>query len=314
VAALSLATDLAMGQPLESGLAVCRVAVALAEEAGLSDEERARVFHVALLRHVGCTAENQTFAAILGDDIAFHTAATPVEATSPRVFGTFMVRHLFRTRGLVGTAAKLAAMAAQRDRLQEGVLAVCEVGEMLAAHLGLGAVVQRELLLVTERWDGRSFLKQASGEAIPIGVRVVQLAECAAVYDAIGGPDAAAAVVRERAGAALDPRLAELLARRAEALLAPVEGSLWETVVGNAPGAGARLSGDRLDTALEAMAEFADLKSPFTVGHSPATSSTSTPSSASPPGPPPPSSPCTTDSSKVPENSRCRGAGGRGCS
>jgi hypothetical protein len=33
VASLSLATDLAMGLPLESGLAVCRVATALAEDA-----------------------------------------------------------------------------------------------------------------------------------------------------------------------------------------------------------------------------------------------------------------------------------------
>jgi HD-GYP domain-containing protein (c-di-GMP phosphodiesterase class II) len=266
VAALSLATDLAMGQPLESGLAVCRVALALAEEAGLDDDDRARVFHVALLRHVGCTAENQAFAEIVGDDIAFRGGAAALEVTSPRALGAYMVGHLFRTRGLIGTAAKLAAMAAARDRFQDGVLAVCEVGEMLAGHLGLGAGVQRELLLVNERWDGRSLLKRARGEEVPIGVRVVQLAECAAVYDTIGGPEAAAKVVRERAGGAFDPRLAELLARRAEALLAPADGPLWDAVVADAPGG--RLSGEALDAALEAMAEFADLKSPFTVGHS----------------------------------------------
>jgi len=266
VAALSLATDLALGQPLESGLAVCRVALALAEEAGLDEAERERVYHVALLRHVGCTAENQSFAEIVGDDVVFRAGAATVETTSPRALGAYMVGHLFRTHGLVGTAAKLAAMASARDRLQQAVLAVCEVGEMLAAHLGLGPEVQRALLLVNERWDGRSFLKRVRGEEVPIGVRVVQIAECATVYDAIGGPGAAAAVVRERAGGAFDPRLAELLARRAETLLAPADGPLWDAVRAGAPGGA--VGGEALDGALGAMADFADLKSPFTVGHS----------------------------------------------
>src|SRR5207253_10378706 len=39
VGALSLATDLAMGQPLESGLGICTVALALAEEAGVDEAE-----------------------------------------------------------------------------------------------------------------------------------------------------------------------------------------------------------------------------------------------------------------------------------
>jgi HD-GYP domain-containing protein (c-di-GMP phosphodiesterase class II) len=268
VAALSLVTDLAMGLPFETGLAVCRVAVALAEEAGLDDAGRARVYHVALLRHVGCTAENSGFAEIVGDDIAFRAGSARLDATSPRALGGYMLGHLFRTRGLVGTAAKLASMAAQRDRFQEGVLAVCEVGELLARHLGLGEDVQRDLLLVSERWDGKSFLKRAHGEEVPVGVRVVQVAECASVYDALGGPEAAAAVVRERAGGAFDPRLAELFASRARALLTPPEGSLWDAVVERAPARGARLSGEPLDAALAAMAEFADLKSPYTVGHS----------------------------------------------
>jgi hypothetical protein len=43
VAALSLATDLAMGQPLEGGLRICRTALALADAAGLDDEQRCRV-------------------------------------------------------------------------------------------------------------------------------------------------------------------------------------------------------------------------------------------------------------------------------
>jgi HD-GYP domain-containing protein (c-di-GMP phosphodiesterase class II) len=264
VAALSLATDLAMGQPLESGLDVCRVALALSDEAGLDRDDRARVYHVALLRHVGCTAENPAFADMVGDDVAFRTGAAAIDARSPRVMGAYMLRYLLRTRGVLGTAAKLAAMASAREQLQEGVVAVCEVGEQLALNLGLGADVGRDLTLVMERWDGRSFLKRAGEEAIPLPVRVVQVAECASIYHALDGAEAAAGVVRERAGGALDPRLAGLFAERAAELLAPPAGELWEAVVPPAAG----LDGEPLDAALRAMAEFGDLKSPFTIGHS----------------------------------------------
>jgi putative nucleotidyltransferase with HDIG domain len=251
-----------MGLPLESGLAVCRVATALADEAGLEQAERSRVHQLALLRHIGCTAENQGFGEIVGDDIAFRAGAATVDATTPRALGGYMLGRLFRRHGLIGTAAKLASMAAQRDRFQEGVLAVCEVGELLAAHLGLDEQVQNDLLLVNERWDGRSFLKRAREEEVPISVRVVQVAECAAIFSVLVGPEAAIDAVRERAGSGLDPSLAKLCA---PALLAPPDGSLWDAVVAASP---ARLHDEPLEGALAAVAEFADLKSPFTVGHS----------------------------------------------
>ncbi|MEA2257090.1 MAG: hypothetical protein QOG35_3135 [Solirubrobacteraceae bacterium] len=268
VAALSLASDIAMGQPLESGLGICRIALALSEEAGLDDAERARAFHVALLRHVGCTAENAAFASIVGDEIAFRHGASAIDVSAPRAMGAYMLRHLVRTSGLLGTAAKLAEMAGARDRFQEAVLAVCEVAELLAAQLGLGEDVQRDLLMFTERWDGKGFLKRAGHEEVPLPVRVVHIAECASVYRALGGVDAAAAVVRDRAGTAFDPRLADVLARNADRLLAP-EASLWDAVLDAAPGDGAPLEGADLDAALRAMAQFVDLKSSFTVGHSP---------------------------------------------
>ena len=126
VAALSLATDLGMGQPLESGLAICRLGVALADEAGLNSGERDRVYYVALLRHVGCTADAHAFSSIVGDDLTFHAGAMTTDVTAPRAIAAYTLRHLVRTNGLVGAAAKLAHMVAVRDRLQEGPLAICE--------------------------------------------------------------------------------------------------------------------------------------------------------------------------------------------
>jgi HD-GYP domain-containing protein (c-di-GMP phosphodiesterase class II) len=270
-AALSLTTDLAMGQPLESGLGICLLATRLADRAGLSEEQRGRVHDVALLRHAGCTAENQGFSSLVGDELAFRGEAMPLEATNPRVLFPHMLRYLVRTNGLMGAAGKLAQMASERDRFQEAVIAVCEVAEMLAERLGLPEGVQGDLLLGNERWDGKSFLKRAKGEEVPVAVRVVQVAECATVYRALDGAGAAVAIVRERAGGAFDPELAELFARHADELCAEVESgqSAWDAVVASAPAwSGPPLAGSDCDAALATMAEFADLKSPYTAGHS----------------------------------------------
>jgi HD-GYP domain-containing protein (c-di-GMP phosphodiesterase class II) len=270
VGALSLATDAAMGQPLESGLGICRLALALADAAGLDDSERDRIYYMALLRHVGCTAESHSFAEIVGDELDFRAGAMNIDATNPRAMGPYMLRHLVRANGLMGAAGKMLQMAGQRDRFQEGVVAVCEVAELLAGQLGLDEQVQRDLLLGVERWDGKGFLKRAGGEEVPVAVRVVQIAECASVYNGLGGADAATDVVRDRAGTAFDPRLAELFATHASELLASVQDddSHWDAVMAAAPADDVPLSGDRLGDALRTVSTFADLKSPFTVDHS----------------------------------------------
>ena len=55
VAALSLATDLGMGQPMEHALRSCLLALRLGEELGLSEAELTDLYYVALLRRIGCT-------------------------------------------------------------------------------------------------------------------------------------------------------------------------------------------------------------------------------------------------------------------
>ena len=56
MAALSLATDLGLGRPLEYELGVCLSALELADRLGCSSEERSDVYYLALLIHLGCTA------------------------------------------------------------------------------------------------------------------------------------------------------------------------------------------------------------------------------------------------------------------
>src|SRR5690242_3815611 len=72
-AALSLATDLGMGQPLEYALQVCILSVRLADALGFSEDELREVYYLALLRHIGCNAETYTMAALFGDELAIRT-------------------------------------------------------------------------------------------------------------------------------------------------------------------------------------------------------------------------------------------------
>ena len=79
MAALSLATDLGMGQPMEQALRTCLIAVSLGDRLGLSRDELSEVYYVALLRFLGCTADAHEFAAMVGgDDISMRAAIAPV--------------------------------------------------------------------------------------------------------------------------------------------------------------------------------------------------------------------------------------------
>src|SRR6185436_18734394 len=70
MAALSIATDLAMGQPMEFALSSCVLAVRLGEAFGLNDDELRDVYYQALLRYIGCNAETYFLAAVYGDELA----------------------------------------------------------------------------------------------------------------------------------------------------------------------------------------------------------------------------------------------------
>jgi HD-GYP domain-containing protein (c-di-GMP phosphodiesterase class II) len=76
-------------------------------------------------------------------------------------------------------------------------------------------------------------------------------------------------VVRERAGHALDPRIAAQLADdHGEILAFDDQASAWEETLACEPHPRVTLQGEEIDRALAAMGAFADLVSPYLAGHS----------------------------------------------
>jgi HD-GYP domain-containing protein (c-di-GMP phosphodiesterase class II) len=145
----------------------------------------------------------------------------------------------------------------------------CVIAGDLARRLGLGEAVREALLQVFERWDGKGDPGQRAGTAISRPVRLVQVADVVEVFHRDGGIDAAVAVARERSGTQFDPTVVQCLCDGARELLAPLaETTSWDAVIEAQPGLRRTLSQEELDSALEAIADFADLKSPYTMGHS----------------------------------------------
>src|SRR3954466_7000848 len=83
VGALSLATDLGTGQPLEHALRTAVLAVRLGELAGASARDLADTYYVALLHASGCTSNGHEAAQIYDDDIAHRAAFFLIDTTNP---------------------------------------------------------------------------------------------------------------------------------------------------------------------------------------------------------------------------------------
>jgi HD-GYP domain-containing protein (c-di-GMP phosphodiesterase class II) len=276
IAALSLATDLSMGQPVEFALRSCVLGMRLGMALALGDEDLAQVFYQSLLRYVGCNAEVHTLAAMLGDELAFRRDFALIDMARASEVAPLVFGYLRRANAGAGPLRMLRAvtrgMLVGRKVSAEGIAGHCEVAERLAARLGLSAGVQRCLGQIYERWDGRGLPRGLKAEAIAPAVRVVSFAQDAIVLRAAHGDEAAFARLGARRGGAYDPRIVDCFLRRTHEFTAGLEEATWSSVLALEPGTRAGMSEPEFDAACLAIADFADLKSPYTSGHSRAVS------------------------------------------
>ena len=75
-------------------------------------------------------------------------------------------------------------------------------------------------------------------------------------------------MARARKGNQFDPELAQIVCDQSETILSGLDSIVtWDAVIDAEPALAIVLSGDHVDTALLAIANFVDLKSPYTLGH-----------------------------------------------
>jgi HD-GYP domain-containing protein (c-di-GMP phosphodiesterase class II)/DNA-binding CsgD family transcriptional regulator len=269
IAMISLGTDLGMGQPMEHAMRQSLIALRLAERLGLDEATRGVVYYVGLIAWVGCHVDAYEQAKWFGDEMALKADAHHVDmAGLPAT--AFMWRHVGAGRGLAERARlSVKFVGAGRRAANEMIENHWQATNELAGRLGLGPEVREGLYQTFERWDGKGVPAEAKGDDILVPARLVNLADVVAVYHRSGGVDAAMAVARERSGTQFDPALVDVFCAEAPTLFSDIDSvTTWPAVIEAEPALEIVLSDDELESALEAIADFTDLKSPWTIGHS----------------------------------------------
>jgi len=272
MAALSLATDLGLGRPLEHELGVCLSALELADRLGCTPEERSDVYYVALLVHVGCTAAAADFASwVGGDEIHFHRGAQVLgPASEPSENVRYLARRLADDRPLPERARLVARqLVGGRSRFGLAAAHLCEGGRLLAQRLHLRDEVARALGQVTARWDGKGVPADVAGEQISRPLRIVHVAHD--FVDIAGGRDRAAALdaLGRRRGRGYDPRVVDAALAEPDALLRAADApDAFGRVLDAEPRPVATISTAGMAVVARAFGEFVDLKLAFLTGHS----------------------------------------------
>jgi hypothetical protein len=96
------------------------------------------------------------------------------------------------------------------------MVALCEVGEMLAERLGLPRSVRGLFVYTTDRWDGKGPLRRAKGEEIPSAMMIANVARDSTLQHLLRGVERAAEVVGARGGGSFDPLVAGRRLHRAD--------------------------------------------------------------------------------------------------
>jgi HD-GYP domain-containing protein (c-di-GMP phosphodiesterase class II) len=267
VAALSLATDLGLGQPMEHGLRSCLIATRLAERLDLAEDDRHSIYWVTLLAMVGCTGDSSEMTELFGDDIEFRRGMYDVGPSQ-----LAMPRYLFSRAGSDGgpvrrVRAGATLMATGMRAVMEGFAADCQITAGFAERLGLGEGVSEPVEQKFARWDGKGIPRGLAGAEIPLAARMLALAWRTEAGHRVQGVDGVIGLLQRHAGATLDPDLVASAVPVLPEVLDSLDEECWDAVVAVEP-ARARLTGEVYDAALEALGDFADLKSPWFTGHS----------------------------------------------
>jgi HD-GYP domain-containing protein (c-di-GMP phosphodiesterase class II)/DNA-binding CsgD family transcriptional regulator len=270
VAALSIATDLGLGQPMAHALRTCLIAISLGRALGLPERQLADTYYTTLLRFVGCTSDSHElmdFAA--GEDVRFRQLMVAIGNDTPDEIAP----HLVRFMAAVGAGGDIPARV--REALSPGgtgaqIAAVhCEVATMLAARLGLGSTVCDALRHAFERWDGRGFPEGRSGEEVPAPIRLAVVARDIEVLTRTRGLEETRDALQRRRDRAFDPHVVDAFLKHGARIMADLEArDVWSEVLRCEPGGPKWVPAERIDEALTAFADFADAKTPFTLGHS----------------------------------------------
>ncbi len=269
VAAVSLAADLGLGQPMEHVLRSCMIATGFARHLEVSEDDLEATYWVTLLVTVGCTGASYELTPLFGDDIAWRSRWHDVGPSA-----LSQLRYHLGRAGNDRTAAGRLRVRADLMRtgmraVQDSLVAHCHVSGRLGERVGLDPRISADLDQTFARWDGKGVPRGLGGDRIALPMQICQMADGIEVWHREEGIQGAVNHVRAGAGTFFDPALVEAWTRVAADVLASVGvESSWDAVIGAEPRPRPPLMQGELDELLEVVADYADLKSPWFAGHS----------------------------------------------
>src|SRR5258708_5411719 len=261
--------DLVLGQLMEHVLRSWLIAARLGEHVGLDREKRGSLFYTATLAWVGCVADTPEVATWFGDDIAYRGDSYLVDLAGLPMLG-FMLRHAGAGKPAVQRLRLAANMVvAGGAAIERGLMSHCLTTARMAERIGLGTEVGEPLQHFFARWDGKGVPGGVGGESIALPMRLFHLADTVEVFHRAEGTEAAVEVARDRRGRQFDPALVDAFCAVATDVLGDRAAEAdWNALIAEEPALQRRLSEGELDVALEAIADFTDLRSPSRAGHS----------------------------------------------
>jgi HD-GYP domain-containing protein (c-di-GMP phosphodiesterase class II) len=265
IGALSYALDLTEGEPPGHAARSCLIGMRLADELGLDAAARSDLFYALLLKDAGCSANSARMAALFAaDDHVAKRTSKRIDWARPWPAFVWALR--------TGGVRRLKAIHDAGEVTRALMQARCERGAEIARMLGLSEATAEAIHGLDEHWDGRGQPHGVRGDAIPLGARILCLAQTVEIFHRARGARAAYAVANARRGSWFDPALVNALgAFRADA-------AFWAGLatpdLTHAEPADRVLGADedRLDRIADAFAAVVDAKSPWTYRHSDRTS------------------------------------------
>lgn len=274
LSALSLAADLAIGMPAEHAVRSCYLGMRVAERLALPPDQQADLYYAGLLMDAGCTAWTSHFARYVMTD--------EIEARREFFFYTddhnpMEVMGWLKDYVAAGQPARVRAQQFLhfalhgKESTREGFRNTCEVAGRFAERLGMPEAVQTALVSVFEQWDGDG-PDGARGEAIPLISRIVYVTSFLEAFHHVGGRAAALRLARERRSKAFDPTVVDaFLSLASEESFWDIldQESVWTQVQALEPPSPYRyIPAEKLEDIALSFADFADLKSFYSSGHS----------------------------------------------
>lgn len=267
---LSIVADMGYGFPVGHATRSCLIGVGLARSISLEDHEVADTFYTSLLSHIGCVSFSHEMSASFGDEFSANMAGAKTNFADPKdIFATLIpetARGLSRAAQIKSTAIILTRGRALGKRYDT---TVCEVARETARRIDLTDGVQRALFQVKECWNGGGAPQRLKGEEIGLPARIARVATEAAFFGDLGGVELAVRALEHRAGGILDPTIVSEFIANASPLLDQAEaGDPQERLLAAEPEPVAERSEGELVQLAAAFGDLADLKTPFTHGHS----------------------------------------------